>query len=107
MYMGISTGDIHLETQNKQEHKEPQKSLLDYTEEELLKELERRKQVKIPEMVSVIDMKPLREMVKSHIEYYAKDPYGAEENDKTYIYEEALKVFYGKKIFDWMYDLMK
>jgi hypothetical protein len=72
-----------------------------YSVEELEKEI--RKRLKGPDLLpeEEINMSELKNAVINYIDYI-KEQQVQSEDSKQYIFEIALKTFYGSKIFEWV-----
>jgi len=80
------------------------KALSTYTVEDLLEEVEARKQDK-PSPLDVYNVITLRQLCVDYIERF--DSYKHDDDIEHYIFEEALKMIYGKDIFNWVNQKLK
>lgn len=81
------------------------KTFDDFTDDELKNELERRKQTKkeheIPKLIENPDLTVMKKALTHYINYIVEN--GHEEKDCEYwIYETAVKTFFGDNTFDWI-----
>jgi hypothetical protein len=79
--------------------------LASYTDEQLLQELERRKQppIKIvPVLVENPDFTPLIELCKTYIKEVSINGIEDDSDWRYWFYETILTAVYGKNIFEWI-----
>ncbi len=77
-----------------------------FTDAELQKELETRKTKKnsIPKMLDAKNLTKRLQTLQHMVEHYVKQvaENGGDEDDQHYIYEAAVELFYGNKVWDWI-----
>ncbi len=81
-------------------------SLSHFSEEELLKEIERRKTLKTPEpkIFTECNFTYLSELCKKYIENLATGNDDSEDF-KNYIFEAAIEAVYGEQIWKWVNEM--
>ena len=81
-------------------------SLQDYTRQELEAELERRNlENKKPVMLEDPDLSNLKAMLQELIDSIAKDRW-LDSDDKQFVYQEAMKTFFGRDVFLWINEAL-
>ena len=85
--------------------------LSEFSEDELVAEIERRKRGAKPKMrslglingVMAIDMTKLREVCQKYIDYVDSDDYLRRDDIwENNVYEAAIETFFGKGVWDWI-----
>lgn len=71
-----------------------------FSTQELQAEIERRERSTPPRMLDKPDLRRLKYTLQEYMDFVFSDEYYSDNDYRHYIYEDALKAFYGEDIFD-------
>lgn len=79
-----------------------------YSDEDLLAEIKRRKRVKKekPKQLEVLNCEPMRKACQQYIDEIVENKY-VDEDLKQYIFECAMETIFGKDVWNWINAMLK
>lgn len=83
-------------------------TLSNFTDQELLQEIERRKDLKTPYIIyGVVDDHGIREIIQTIVNKVEDGSYHEDNDYKQYLWEEVMKAYYGKDFFTWFNKIIR